>query len=97
MTMAAKAKKATKAKARTKQAAVTVPNSPFTPGTKVGFHRPQSVEVERRADREPFRSPVKTATVKSNGTLEVSGLDKGSWCAAAPVGGTYRYVVFSVG
>jgi hypothetical protein len=95
----AKAKSRSKSKARATRKtapATSVPNNPFAPGTVVGFHRPQTCEVERRANREPFAKPVKTAQAKRDGSLEVSGLDKGMWCAAGPVGDTWRYIGFSV-
>jgi len=95
-----KAKKATKKPKSTarpsKPAMVAVPNHRFEPGTKVSFLPLAAVTVERGLGREPFATPTKTATVKANGALEVSGLPKGMWCAAGPVGGRWVYIQFSV-
>ena len=99
--MATKTKKpaARKAKPRSRKRTTPptiVPNHHFPPGTKVGFFRPASVEMERNIGREPIPSPVETATVAKAGTLAVAGLAAGQWVAAGPIGETWRYYGFSV-
>lgn len=100
-------KKATakKAPAKRKRPAKKMPAGPahvvenhrFAPGTKVSFHRVFEIGVERNEGRAPVPSPIKTATVKKDGTLEVGGLEKGMWVAAGPSGERFLWHQFSVG
>jgi len=92
------AKKATKRTAKPRVKGQSVPNHRFEPGTKVGIFPAHEVTVERGLGREPIASPIKTATVKKDGSLEVSGLKKGIYLATAFVESEdrHRYVQFSV-
>lgn len=99
--MAATKTKQTKRKPaarKPKPPATQVPNHRFAPGTKVSFLPTHVIGVERSLKREPFAKPVKTAKVRRDGTLEISGLPKGQWSAAGPVddGSRWAYVGFSV-
>jgi hypothetical protein len=95
---AKKATKRTSKKPRVK--GQSIPNHRFAPGTKVGVYPAHEVTVERGMGREPIASPTATATVKDDGTLEVSGLKAGAYLAAAEIKvdgePRYRYVQFSV-
>lgn len=73
-----------------------VSNHRFPPGEEVGVYPSHQVTVERGLGREPFQIPLVTAVVSEDGTLEVSGLPKGGYCAAGPVGDRYAYVGFQV-
>jgi hypothetical protein len=98
--------KKSKAKPRSKKAAakqpqqtpppVVVSGHPFAPGTEVGLHPTSAVSWERENGRAPFPEPIYIAIVADDGTLEVSGLGRGSWCAAGLVGESWRYVQFQV-
>jgi hypothetical protein len=58
---------------------------PFPPGTKVKVYPAEEVGVERDAGREPFGKSTTNATVKNDGSLGFSGLEKGSYVAAGEV------------
>jgi hypothetical protein len=76
-----------------------VPNHSFNPGDEVWILPLHTVEVERSMNREPMGTPAHVAAVKKDGTLEVSGLKKGNYAAAAPTGNEqlpWRYLQFSV-
>jgi hypothetical protein len=94
------AKKAVKKTSKPRVNAQSVPNHRFEPGTKVGIFPAHEISVERGLGREPIPKPTKTATVKKDGSLSVSGLKAGSYLAAAQVGegddAQYLYVQFSV-
>jgi len=90
------AKKAVKRSSKPRAKGATIPNHRFEPGSKVGIYPSSEISVERGLGREPIPNPTKTATVKKDGSLAVSGLKAGSYLAAAEVGGQWRYVQFSV-
>lgn len=76
-----------------------VPNHSFNPGDEVWVLPLHAVEVERSMNREPMGTPACVTVVSKDGTLEVSGLDKGLYAAAAPTGNEqlpWRYIQFSV-
>lgn len=91
-----KSKSTRKRASKPKPPAITIPNHRFEPGSTVGFFPATDVGVERAYGREPIPDPTKTAKVAKNGTLKVSGLAKGQWCAAALVAERWRYFQFSV-
>lgn len=103
--MATKAKAAPKPKARKSTRKQTesqfpqafVANHRFAPGTKVGFWPATEVATERYQGQEPFPKPKKTATVAKDGTLKVTGLAPGNWCAAAEAeNGSWTFLQFPV-
>lgn len=93
-------KRSTKTKSSSKSSggkATAIENHAFAPGTKVGIHHAHEVTVERGLGRAPIPDPLKEVTVSKDGSLEVSGLDKGMYLAAGQVdGGRWRYFQFPV-
>lgn len=69
-----------------------VQTHPFLPGTYVGFYPAADVGVERSLGREPFPDPTVSSIVADDGTLEVAGLSRGTWCAAGQADGGQRYL-----
>lgn len=70
---------------------------PFRPDAEVLIYPAHEVQVERGRLCAPCGTPVATAGVCGDGSLRVHALDKGRWCAVAPLGeGIYGYVEFSV-
>lgn len=108
--MATKAKKkaapkkaATKAKPKARKAAApkgpatVVANHRFPPGAEVWFLPLHVVTVERNLNREPMATPARVAAVAKDGTLKVSGLPKGMWCAAGKIADEWIYQQFPIG
>lgn len=91
-------KRTRKAKPKRGAPKFRVDNHGFAPGTKVRFLPAFRITVERNLNREPIPKPNQTAKVQANGNLEVSGLSKGHWVAAAydEARGIWRYVEFPV-
>jgi hypothetical protein len=91
-------RKSTSKKAESQFPAAFVANARFATGTEVGFWPAAEVGTERAQGQQPFPKPAKSAVVAKDGSLKVTGLAKGEYCAAAETGedGAWTYLTFSV-
>lgn len=73
-----------KRKAAVKGPLTKVGGHRFAPGAEISFLPVHRVTVERGMGSAPMATPIQTAKVGKDGSLEVRGLEPGNWCAAGP-------------
>lgn len=59
---------------------------PFRAGEEVAFWPASLVSARQLKGEEPMRTPFASATVLEDGTIDATGLGKGSWVIGGPAG-----------